>query len=215
MPSSLDRRPARPGYTLLEMLIVVAVVLVVVSVSWPAMRRPAAKSKLRDAAKQLRVALARARLEAIRSGTGQQFRYQPGTGYFEISASAASEGGGFVPVAFEEMDEGQSSADAFAAGAPVQYELPDGVRFFDPSAPVVPPGEPDPIASPGNGSWSTPILFYPNGRSFNARIRLHGQYGYYVDVVLRGLTGAGKVGKVERLEEPLEGSSQAVAEEPL
>ena len=50
--------------------------------------------------------------------------------------------------------------------------------------------------------WSAPIIFYPNGRTFNTRIRLHGEYDYYVEVMLRGLTGASRVGEVRRREEP-------------
>ena len=214
MASSFYRRPTRGGYTLLEMLIVVAMVLVLASLSWPALRRPLAKSKLRNAAKQLRVALARSRLEAIRSGTAQQFRYQPGTGYFEVSAKSTSEGGGgFTPVAFEGLDEGEAAGGDFAYHEPALSELPDGVRFCHPSAPDAPPVEPDLITLSDGGSWSLPIVFYPNGRTFNARIRLHGRCGYYVDVTLRGLTGAGKVGEVQRAEEPLEGSLGGPLEE--
>jgi len=195
----------RRGYTLLEMLIVVAVVLALVSLSWPALRRPLAKSKLRDAARQLRVALARARIEAIQSGTAQQFRYRPGTGHFEVAARSAAEGGGgFTPVAFEGSGEEQSVASDLAYEEPMQYELPKGVRFFDPSATDAPPREADPIASPADQAWSAPIVFYPNGRTFNARIRLFGQYDYYIDVTLRGLTGAGSLGEVRRLEQPLD-----------
>jgi hypothetical protein len=63
--------------------------------------------------------------------------------------------------------------------------------------------------------WSAPIIFYPNGRTFNSRIRLHGEYGYYVDVMLRGLTGASRVGEVRRREESLEEPREPTGGEPL
>jgi len=214
MASSLHRRPARGGYTLLEMMIVVAMVLVLASLSWPALRRPLAKSKLLGAAKQLRAYLARSRLEAIRSGTAQQFRYQPGTGYFEVSAKSTSQGGGgFTPVAFEGLDEDEAAASESAYDEPEPSELPDGVRFCDPAVPDAPTVEPDLTALGDGGGWSLPIVFYPNGRTFNARIRLQGAYGYYVDVTLRGLTGSSKVGEVRRAEEPLGESPGARPEE--
>ncbi len=216
MPCFPDRRPIRRAYTLLELLIVLAVVLAVVSLSWPALERPMAKSRLQSAAKQLRVALARSRLEAIESGTARQFRYQPGTGYFEVSAPSTSEGAGLLlPAGTEDAGKGGVFGDDPSAQQAAQYELPDGVLFFDPSAPDAAPLEPDAPASYGSMIWSAPIIFYPNGRTFNTRIRLHGEYDYYVDVMLRGLTGAGRVGKVRRLEEALEVPLEPAREEPI
>ena len=218
MRSSLHRRSARRGYTLLELLIVVAVMLVVAGLTLPALSRPFAKSKLRDAAKQLRVGLVRARLEAIRAGAPQQFRYQPGGGLYEIAARSTAEGGGFLPVpqedAFDEAPAVEESADAAAA----QFELPEGIRFFDPLAPDAAPDQSVSIestGSEGDGSWSTPIVFYPNGRTFNALVRLYGEYDYCVDVTLRGLTGASRIGEIRRLEPAAEESFQASGEEAL
>ena len=202
-----SQRPNRRGYTLLEMLIVVAMVVVVVGLSWPALRRPAEKSKLRDAARQLRVALTRTRIEAIESGTAQEFCYQPGTGSFAISArSTSQDDGGFAPVAFDRSGGEESLAGNPASVEPARQELPGDVRFGDPSEPDAVPVESDPAASPDRQGWSAPIVFYPNGRTFNARIRLYGRYRYYVDVTLRGLTGASKVGQLQRFEEPADES---------
>lgn len=184
MVTSLERRPSRQGYTLLEMLIVVGIIAMVVALSWPALRRPLAKGEVRNAAKQLRVALSRTRLEAIRSGTAQEFRYEPGTGRFEIAARSTAEGsGGFTPVAQEGFGEDVIAAEDLGVERSEVRELPDGVRFS---------GD-----SPGAGL----ILFYPNGRTFNAHFRLHGQYSYYVDVRLRGLTGTSTIGPIGRLAE--------------
>ncbi len=213
MPSFPHRRSTRRGYTLLELLIVVAVMLVVASLTLPALNRPFAKSKLRDAAKQLRVALARARLEAIRTGAPQQFCYQPGGGVYEISARSTAEGGGFLPVALEGGVEEAPVADGSAYAAAARYELPEGIRFFDPLAPEAAPDESDSIPSEGDESWSAPIVFYPNGRTFNALVRLYGEYDYYVDVTLRGLTGASRIGEIQRLEPSLEASLEAPGEE--
>ena len=175
-----------------------------------------AKSQLQSAAKQLRVALTQARLEAIESGTPQQFRYQPGTGYFEVSAKSTSQGAGLlVPVGLEGAGAGEALGEDLGSQEAAQYELPDRVRFFDPSAPDAAPGEPDADPSHNAMIWSAPIIFYPNGRTFNTRIRLHGEYDYYVDVMLRGLTGASRLGEVRRLQQSLEESLQATREEPI
>jgi prepilin-type N-terminal cleavage/methylation domain-containing protein len=218
MPCLADRRPIRRAYTLLELLIVLAIVLVVVSLSWPAVQRPMAKSQLKSGAKQLRVALTRARLEAIESGIAHQFRYQPGTGHFEVSAKSASQGALLVPAGLEGVgaDDALGEDPGFQEALQNQPdELPAGVRFFDPSAPDDSPGEPDVDAAPNSMIWSAPIVFYPNGRTFNTRIRLHGEYGYYVDVMLRGLTGASRVGEVQRREESLEEPLEPSGREPI
>lgn len=211
-----DRPPIRRAYTLLELLIVLAIVVAVAAVSLPALGRPLAKSRLRSAAKQLRVALIRARLEAIESGAAQQFRYQPGTGYFQVSAKSESAGAGLrVPAGGEGIDAGEALGDDPASPQAAQYELPDDVLFFDPSAPDALPGEPLAAASYHGMIWSAPIIFYPNGRTFNTRIRLRGEYDYYVDVMLRGLTGASRIGDVQRLEGSREGPPELVPEEPI
>ncbi|NQT13066.1 MAG: prepilin-type N-terminal cleavage/methylation domain-containing protein [Planctomycetes bacterium] len=194
----LERRPIRQGYTLLEMLIVVAIIATVVALSWPALRRPLAKSRVRNAAKQLRVALARTRLEAIRSGTAQEFRFEPGTGRFEVSPRSTPEGtGGFTPVALEGFGDDTTSAEALGVEPSHARELPDGVRFS--------------ASSPSTG----PILFYPNGRTFNARFRLQGQYDYYVDVNLRGLTGSSTMGLIGQFAESGGDMAEPAMEGPL
>jgi Tfp pilus assembly protein FimT len=66
------------------MLIVLAVIVSLVALAYPAMRKPLARQQLRAAAKQLRAELARARLEAIESGQAQQFQYVPGTRFYRV-----------------------------------------------------------------------------------------------------------------------------------
>jgi hypothetical protein len=187
------------------MLIVLAVLVVISSMSWPALRKSMFQSELRDAARQLRDALARARLEAIESGAPKQFRYQPGTGRFEISALSATEGGeGPALVAAEGPADDPLGRDDSLEEPGGERHLPGDVLFFDPEVLDQLPLEPDPLVAQTEERWSPPVIFYPNGRTFNARIRLAGAANYYVDVTLRGLTGAAKVGRIERLEEAVE-----------
>ena len=84
-------------------------------------------------------------------------------------------------------------------GAPLiqARELPDGVRFS------------------GDSTSARLILFYPNGRTFNAHFRLQGQYDYYVDVTLRGLTGISTIGPIGRLAEAGGELAQPAMEGPL
>jgi prepilin-type N-terminal cleavage/methylation domain-containing protein len=196
----------RPGYTLLEMLIVVALVALVASVSWPVLTRLSQKRELLEAARQVRVAMLRTRLEAIETGTARQFRYQPGTGIFESSLFSQMEDmvtdTGASPDAALPTGLLPESESAFSAepgkDAPDQPALPDGVYFVDPESETPLDTEPIDVESDGTDSWSPPILFYPNGRTLNARLQLsNGRYA--IDVSLRGLTGTARIGQVRRL----------------
>lgn len=186
----------RCAYTLLEMLIVLAVLAVLTALTWPAVRGMLGKSELRDAAKQVRVALARARLEAIESGVPQGFRYAAGAGRFEVG-----------PLSISRDDRGvapQPARRSSRAGEPVEQSLPHGVWFVGPE---VSQSRADSQSSPepaGEGGWSAPIVFHPNGRSGNARLQLASPVGLYVEVALRGLTGTTKIGPIERMEESQE-----------
>lgn len=188
--------PARRGYTLIELLIVVAVLSVILTLTLPSLRHMSAKSELQDTARQIRVRLLEARLRAIESGSLTYFRYQVGGDQFEIgraaspgqpSAGAASTSAGQGGVAIESATEPQT--------------LPLGMRFADPSAdrPSESPATAD--GSEGDASWSAPLLFFPNGRTFDARIALVSA-SYRAELRVRGLTGTVQVSRAERLLPP-------------
>ncbi len=129
MANSSDRPSPRDGLTLLELLIVVAIVASLVAMVLPAMRGPLSKSRLRSAAKGLSDALARARLEAIESGASWQFRYQPGTGRYEVAPRPASAPGTSLPFSTGGMGRSPMAAEPSVQREAVQSDLPEGVRF--------------------------------------------------------------------------------------
>jgi len=49
---------------------------------------------------------------------------------------------------------------------------------------------------------SEPIIFYPNGRTQGARIKLMGENDGYIEVTLRGLTGSAKIDEIKRSVSP-------------
>lgn len=188
------RKPSPPAFVLLELLIVLAVLAGVAAISWPAVRGMMAKSEIQGAAKQVRAALARARLDAMESERVRQFRYQPGTGRFEIAGLDSSDGA--------KAEDASSGAGHRISAIAVESVLPADVHFESP----------DRVAAEASGSrdaalaleaedWSAPLLFFPNGRTSNAKIRLRGKQNHVILLSLRGVTGTVTIGKPEQAEE--------------
>jgi prepilin-type N-terminal cleavage/methylation domain-containing protein len=204
MARTVSRPPhaSRPGYTLIELLIVVALLLVVVSLSWPSLRQLAERRELLTAARVLRGELLRARLDAIRTGRVSQFRYQPDSGsYSSGPVTAAPVESGEALVAWDAESPGASLEEPAVGDA----QLPSDVRFVDASLPVEQLASRDEQGTSDSEVWSEPLLFYPNGRTFNARLRLTSRR-FCVDLTVRGITGSVAVGPVQRIqvqEEPL------------
>lgn len=200
------------GYTLLEMIIVLAIIALLAALSTPAVRSSLRSGEFRNAAKQVRAGLANARLRAIESGTAQQLRFQPGERLFEVRPQpmlGVGEGLAFVSsqtLAAGVSPGGISAGQRTAEDEPTRYELPEGVRFgsqqlSDRNVPDQPSFDSGSTARLDAHRWSAPIVFYPNGRTRNARIRLIGGREWYVDVTLRGVTGTARIGALVRREQ--------------
>ncbi len=212
----IRRLGGRPAFSLLEMLVVLSLLGVMLSMTWPSMRKTLGKSQLREAAKQVRTQLATARLTAMESGQPHQFRYQPGTGRFVITPLDAPWDAPFDPDEQAPATSARSSAatgirhsedlDDNCARRPVQ-SLCGGVIFGtadirhavgqsrDVNSSLTTTNEPptrETVASQ-HADWSAPIVFYPNGRSADATVRLYGERDFQVDVNLRGVLGTVEV----------------------
>jgi len=206
---SIGGKAARHGFSLLELLVVLAVLALTVGLSWPAVQKPWRKSRLQSAARQLQSELAATRTRAIETAAVLQLRHQPGTGRFAVREAP-------VIGAAAEITDGAGAArrlDAVEIEELHIKQLPDGVFFADIQSERNPgrrldgpPQGRDGAASdlqtvaPGQLPWSEPIWFYPNGRVSGGRFTLAGNHGYYVDVTLRGLTATACIGRVLRRE---------------
>ncbi len=211
MMLSSHRAGRRRGYSLLEMIVVLAVVASFLAIALPAVFRPLAKAELRDAARQMEAALLDARTRAVESGVVQEFRYQPGGRRYEIRASGQEEQGG--PSAVPQPAVAAASAQPLRSPVPepLAEDLPDGILFADPQEeqraeplqPVAAIGSPAVEDSATGERWITLLHFYPNGRSLNCRLKLRGAKSWSVELLLRGLTGTVLVGepREEKLDE--------------
>jgi prepilin-type N-terminal cleavage/methylation domain-containing protein len=207
------------GFSLLELIIVLAILAMLLAMVWPSLRRPVMRSAAQQAARQLVKDLARARMAAIDSGQVMRFRFEPGGIRYKVEPAAVSADSS--ETTRDMAGEDENRADMSDTEGPFRFgfeaQLSDDVVFRDPSAvgeeelpsgstlaemlqderketeevkPLIDREEPD-------KALSTPVFFYPTGRAENAEFVLQGPDGYRVTIRLRGLTGAASTGPLE------------------
>jgi prepilin-type N-terminal cleavage/methylation domain-containing protein len=192
----------RRAYTLVELLIVLAVLTTVIGLAVPSLRKLSERGYLQDAARQLRGQLLSARLQAIESASNKFFFYQPDSGVYLVTGpddapSLDSSAGEFL--VGDDVSEVDAASGRRAAESAEQV-LPSDVRFLAPGEPAVRVAATELPIGGGEGQWSEPLIFYPNGRALNTRIRLASDR-YCIELTVRGLTGTVQLSPVQRLEE--------------
>lgn len=192
----------RRGFTLLELMLVLAVLVVIAAMTMPALGRVVETQRLKQGADQVRAAWMRTHLIAMRTGKLQMFRYENGGNRFRVETWYAA----------EEEVEGKDATDdqnlRSAVQAPPEVEqgeqaLPDDVVFSAGDAENDNRSlkiEEDVSQSSGGGGWSRPILFYPDGSTSTAHLVVSNKKGRAIRVDLRGLTGGVTVGEIEKID---------------
>ena len=191
------RRENVPGYTLLELLIVVTLLAIAMGFALPSLGRFSQRGHLQDAVRQLRAELLTARLAAIESGKPAWFVFQPGSDEYIVTTESDDS---------RDQTAGNplldSSGELLDATAPLgdrqPQTLPAGVVFLA--------DESSGNASRTGDGWSSPLIFYPNGRALNARIPLALE-AYRVELTVRGLTGTVQISPIQRTAEPDNGET--------
>jgi prepilin-type N-terminal cleavage/methylation domain-containing protein len=137
----MTRRTRRPGLTLIELLLVVAVLVTLAAVAFPTLSSFWGDVKVKAAADNVREAWADARAHAIEEARGYRFAVQPGTGKFRIAPDA------------DNFWDGSDTSGNDSDAPPFMREgsLPNGITF-DASGDL-----------PQSGSWSTVVVFNPDG----------------------------------------------------
>jgi Tfp pilus assembly protein FimT len=181
----------RAAFTLLELVLVLAILILIASLSGPALLRSIASTGLDKGCDMVRSEMARARVKAIKTGHVHALVFAPG-------------GRGMAILDFDNLAANQSlqrmDATQFDQSTNLVSDdnlLPRGITFAAGEAISNSRSEFVTENSKGGSSGSVrPILFYPDGTCQDARIVLSNTKGDVKQVVLRSLTGSSRVTEV-------------------
>ncbi len=201
---------ARHAFTLLEVLLTLCLLVVLASMTWPALSRPMANQRLRKAADRVQMEWVRARVKAMSDGCIYVFSYSAESDRYLIQSQLAPEsvgqegltgGGQFATGSAGSAVQGAGGAGWTAGGETQECSLPEGIRFVPGESAIGSPAQAtpaQPIAAAGETTArAAPIYFYPDGITSTTTVRLANEYGFTIDVSLRGLTGIATVGQVQ------------------
>jgi prepilin-type N-terminal cleavage/methylation domain-containing protein len=181
------------GLTLVEVILVLALLVVIGAVSAPLLEGSFSRAGLQSAADVVRGAWSKARIAALQSGQTHVFRFEPHGGRFQVvlindlGLPASNDLQPQIP------GTEQRPVDMLRLS---RSRLPDGVFFAAADisssrqlAAMLPDVE--------GGSWSQPVVFHADGTTSDASLLLSNQNQNTIRVTLRGLTGISNTGHVD------------------
>ena len=178
----------------MELLLVLAVVVVVLSMATPSVNRMFQRNALDRGADNVRAAMGKARVKAIKNGDVYAVFVSLGSNWFDVGPFANSKN------QIGRANQDQAIANQQGNSGFEENILPGGVKFVasevlsDARAAEVLSG----TESSGGGGLKQ-ILFYPDGTSQNASVVLQNEIGGIVEIQLRGLTGLSKSVRLKSL----------------
>jgi prepilin-type N-terminal cleavage/methylation domain-containing protein len=177
----MTRQPHRNGYTMLEMVLVTALIGILAALSYPAIDSMYNSQRLDAGVDAVQAAWAQARSRAIHEGRNYRFAVVLGQGNFRIAPD------------LPDYWSGAAGGDATALVR--EGALPKGVTFASPDdGPALrpPTGETSvPEGSVSPEQWVPVAVFKPDGSAqADARILFQSAAAAPKELRLRGITGA-------------------------
>jgi prepilin-type N-terminal cleavage/methylation domain-containing protein len=194
-PAADARRGPRRAFTLVELLLTMALLVIISGVAWVGVQRPLARQRLRSAADLVHAEWTQARVDAMKSGHTYAFRYMLHGNRYHLgpqenpSATDSSSSSSAAPQS-SAPDEEEMGDDPLPP--PVDKTLPQGIRFLGPEggSELATLGEGPATASADNANgWSEPIYFYADGSTSDARLLVAADRHSALRLQLRGITG--------------------------
>ena len=171
----------RRGFTLFEMIIVLALMVIVAGLSIPSIQSMYSDSQMQAAVDQVRGAWAGMRSHAISEGQQYRFSVAANASDFRAAPDRPEYWGGDPP----------APTDPNNPPLVIQGTLPKGIRFTTADAGDAGSGDAS-AASASGGSWSTVAVFLPDGtaqQDVEITFRLPDSGATPISLQLRALTG--------------------------
>lgn len=188
----------RRAYTLLEVVLALAIIMSIAAISWPKLMHWLEDRKLAESAEAVQISLSKARIWSIDTSLTYQFRMEPGGRFFLVIP--------YEPEFAIADQSGQAVVDPSMARRMLSGELPEGLEFkaltavaqSEQLANDLLTGLPN-AAKLTQVRWSSPILFYADGTATDSTVLMKDERENEYRVTVRGLTGAAsmKEGGVE------------------
>ena len=185
----------RGGYTLLELLLVLAILVAIAGLSWPSVNRMLEDLTIKEAVEPVRAELSKTRIRALDAGVTWQFRFEPdGRRYL------------MVPYEFDELEaDAEIQQQQLEAFPRMSGQLPEGLTFVAASESMMgnePVTQESVAGLPGESelsgvSWSPPLLFYSDGAATDAAFDVVSEEKRFQRLTLRALTGAVTVSTIQ------------------
>ena len=184
-PLDCDQRQPhrqRAGFTLMEILLVMAIIVFVGALAIPTVLQTISRQSLDKGADRVRVAMGQARVRSIREGEIYAVFFLEGGAWFNVAPFTQAKLQSSLSTQRQRLADSRTQPD---------FEddlLPKGITF---AAGVVPidARAAESLAENTSGNSIRPILFYPDGTSQDAQIVLQNDRGSFAEIQLRGLTG--------------------------
>ena len=194
------RGSVRAGFTLLELLLVLAVMATLSALSWPRMMRYVEENSLKQSVETVRRELAATRILAIESGLTYQFRFEPNAQAFVIlpfdrPEIVATDSRTTTPPKVKTVVGHLSTDNQFEPATDKAGKSTGGQRLDEMWLSLLKEG-----ALYTDTIWSQPILFRPNGESQDAHLVIRDKTGNTIELTVRGLTGGVRVERMRRPE---------------
>src|SRR5262245_17319186 len=191
---------ARRGYTLMELLLVLAILVVAAAVTAPSLARTMRRTALVAAGEDVRAALTKAHVLAMKSGRTQMFQYELGGSKYKTEPYIAGD---------DEIESAEGDPTGAFAGSTTSQQpapektLPEGIKFTAGDFAMESRAERIErevgTTSSGGATWSRPILFFTDGSAVDAFVVIGNEHNSGIRIDLRGMTATLKVSDVSDL----------------
>jgi prepilin-type N-terminal cleavage/methylation domain-containing protein len=192
VPSRAKRRSA---FTLLELMLVLALLSAMAAMTWPMMHGALSRQRLQSGAEQIRAAWMNARVDAMVSGLIHVFRYDAASGRYWVEMWE-----GFDADLEASGVGGSGAASSQADGPPENAEmLSEGVSFLGGEQDITARDEMS-LSQAGESAAgdAVAILFYPDGTTSNVTsFALAHEAECTMTLSMHGLTGIVSISRAE------------------